>query len=86
MKEREPFDMKPLLFVFNAFIVVFNFWMLWEMSFGMVDANYNFICTPMKYSYDPPQLRIANAIWWYYFSKFIEFSDTVSFVYITNSC
>ena len=22
--------------------------------------------------------QIANAIWWYYFSKFIEFSDTVS--------
>ena len=32
MKNREPFDMKPLLFVFNGFIVVFNFWMAWEVS------------------------------------------------------
>ena len=31
MKERAPFDMKALLFVFNGFIVVLNFWMLWEV-------------------------------------------------------
>ncbi|XP_011405756.2 PREDICTED: elongation of very long chain fatty acids protein 4-like isoform X2 [Amphimedon queenslandica] len=80
MKNRAPFDMKALLFVFNAFIVVLNFWMLWEMTFGMIDAGYNFICTPMRYSYHPAQLRIANAIWWYYFSKFIEFSDTLFFI------
>ena len=32
MKNREPLDMKPLLFVFNAFIVALNFWMAWEVS------------------------------------------------------
>ena len=31
MKNRQPFDMKPLLFVFNGFIVVLNFWMAWEV-------------------------------------------------------
>ena len=30
------------------------------MSFGMLDAKYNFICTPMRYSYDPPQLRVCD--------------------------
>ena len=32
MKNREPLDMKPLLFVFNTFIVAFNFWMAWEVN------------------------------------------------------
>ena len=31
MKDREPFDMKPLLFVFNGLLVVFNFWMALEV-------------------------------------------------------
>ena len=35
MKNRAPFDMKALLFVFNAFIVVLNFWMLWEVKMYM---------------------------------------------------
>lgn len=26
----------------------------------MLDANYDFICTPMRYSYDPPQLRVST--------------------------
>lgn len=33
MKDRAPLDMKPLLFVFNAFIVALNFWMAWEVSY-----------------------------------------------------
>lgn len=35
-------------------------------------------------------LQIASALWWYYFSKFIEFFDTVStacvYVYVLSVC
>lgn len=46
----------------------------------MIDADYNWICQPMNYTTDPKEMRIARALWWYYFSKFIEFFDTVFFI------
>ena len=30
-------------------------------------------------------MQIAEALWWYYFSKFVEFFDTVSFVATSHS-
>ncbi|KAL2725042.1 elongation of very long chain fatty acids protein AAEL008004-like [Vespula squamosa] len=41
---------------------------------------YSFRCQPVDYSDDPMALRMARGCWWYYFSKFTEFMDTVFFV------
>uniref|UniRef100_H2YG75 Elongation of very long chain fatty acids protein n=1 Tax=Ciona savignyi TaxID=51511 RepID=H2YG75_CIOSA len=30
-------------------------------------------------SYDPNEMKVANGVWWYYFSKIIELCDTVLF-------
>lgn len=39
--------------------------------------GYNFHCQPVDYGYSPMALRMLNVCWWYYFSKFTEFFDTV---------
>ncbi|XP_064400012.1 very long chain fatty acid elongase 4-like [Halichondria panicea] len=80
MKNRQPLEMKPLLFVFNAAIVVLYVYLTKEYIMGVLDARYNWICQPVVYSYEPEHMRIASALWWYYFSKFIEFFDTVFFI------
>lgn len=80
MENRKPLEMKPFLFVYNTAIVLLNAYLANEMIQGMFSAGYNWICTPMEYSYHPSQLQIASALWWYYFSKFIEFFDTVFFI------
>jgi elongation of very long chain fatty acids protein 4 len=80
MKDREPYQMKAFLFVFNTAIVVLNAYLSKEMIEGMFGAGYNWICTPMAYSYHPSQMKIARALWWYYMSKCIEFLDTVFFI------
>uniref|UniRef100_A0A1I8FE50 Elongation of very long chain fatty acids protein n=1 Tax=Macrostomum lignano TaxID=282301 RepID=A0A1I8FE50_9PLAT len=43
-------------------------------------ARYSYLCQHLDYSEDPYEMRIAKALWWYYFSKCIEFMDTIFFV------
>ncbi|KAG8224018.1 hypothetical protein J437_LFUL001095 [Ladona fulva] len=43
-------------------------------------GNYSLKCQPVDYSNNPTAMRMANAVWWFYFSKFTELSDTVFFV------
>jgi len=43
-------------------------------------GQYSFRCQPVDYSNNPFALRMARGCWWYYISKFIEFTDTIFFV------
>lgn len=43
-------------------------------------GRYSFRCQPVDYSNDPIALRMAQGCWWYYISKFMEFTDTIFFV------
>lgn len=43
-------------------------------------SHYSFRCQPVDYSNSPMALRMARGCWWYYFSKFTEFFDTIFFV------
>ncbi|KAH8295194.1 hypothetical protein KR018_008453 [Drosophila ironensis] len=45
---------------------------------GWLTGHYSFRCQPVDYSNNPRTLRMVHACWWYYFSKFTEFMDTVS--------
>ncbi|CRK95430.1 CLUMA_CG008727, isoform B, partial [Clunio marinus] len=47
---------------------------------GWLTGHYNFRCQPVDYSNHPSTLRMVHACWWYYFSKFTEFFDTIFFV------
>ena len=42
--------------------------------------KYSYSCQPMDYSDDADEVAIAHVCWWYYFSKFIEFLDTIFFL------
>lgn len=43
-------------------------------------GQYSFRCQPVDYSRSPTAMRMARGCWWYYFSKFTEFADTIFFV------
>lgn len=40
--------------------------------------GYSFRCQPVDYTNSALGIRMAATCWWYYFSKFTEFFDTVS--------
>lgn len=43
-------------------------------------GQYSLRCQPVDYSRSPMAMRMARGCWWYYFSKFTEFMDTIFFV------
>ncbi|EZA51593.1 Elongation of very long chain fatty acids protein [Ooceraea biroi] len=47
---------------------------------GWLTGGYSLRCQPVDYSDKPEVLRMVHACWWYYFSKFTEFMDTIFFV------
>lgn len=80
MKNRHPMNLRKTLVFYNFFMVLLSAWLFWELWISGWGTGYNYRCQPVDYSTSPKAMRMANACWWYYFSKFIEFADTLFFV------
>jgi len=80
METRQPYDIRGLMIVYNAFQTVFSFWMFKESWSFFVTGSYNWHCEPVDYSNDPDALRVLNVGWWYFFSKFVDLLDTIFFI------
>jgi len=79
MSGRAPYSFRKTLVVYNGAQVLFSAWLFYEYGMGGWFNRYNFTCQPVDYSpTDPVALRMVNVCWFYYFSKFTEFADTVS--------
>ncbi|KAL8590370.1 hypothetical protein ACOMHN_011584 [Nucella lapillus] len=79
MKNRPPLDLKWFLVVYNLSLVALSLYMFLEMILSVLNAGYNLTCAPYsKESWPKPEeQRVANVMWWYFFSKAIELLDTV---------
>ncbi|CAH0728831.1 unnamed protein product, partial [Brenthis ino] len=80
MENRKPFELKQVLIWYNLFQVVFSIWLFYESIKSGWFTTYSFRCQPVDYSRSPQAMRTVNGCWWYYFSKFTEFFDTIFFV------
>ncbi|XP_072757775.1 very long chain fatty acid elongase AAEL008004 isoform X2 [Anoplolepis gracilipes] len=80
MENRKPFQFKNTLVVYNLFQVIFSAWLFYECLMGGWWDQYSLRCQPVDYSNSPTAIRMVHASWWYYFSKFTEFMDTIFFV------
>lgn len=81
MKNRKPYDFGLFLSAYNFALVGLNYYIMKELISASAAAKYSYICTPVRHdSYDVNEMRIANALWWYYFSKLIELLDTIFFM------
>lgn len=80
MENRKPFDLRKTIIFYNLFQVIFSIWLFYESCVTGWMSHYSFRCQPVDYSNNPLALRMARGCWWYYFSKFTEFMDTIFFV------
>ncbi|XP_046670873.1 elongation of very long chain fatty acids protein AAEL008004 isoform X1 [Homalodisca vitripennis] len=81
MENRKPFELRNALIAYNLFQVIFSAWLFYELSIsGWLTGHYSLRCQPVDYSNNPRTLRMVHVCWWYYFSKFTEFMDTIFFV------
>lgn len=81
MENRKPFEgLRPFMVAYNAFQVVFCTWLVFELGMGGWFGFYSFRCQACDFSDDPRATRMLHATYWYYFSKLIDFLDTIFFV------
>ncbi|XP_049844736.1 elongation of very long chain fatty acids protein-like [Schistocerca gregaria] len=80
MRDRKAMQLKVPLVLYNLAQVFFSMWLFYELLMGGWWNRYSFRCQPVDYSNDPVALRMARACWWYYFSKYTEFIDTLFFI------
>lgn len=80
MENRKPVRLVWTLFFYNMGLVALNFHIFYELLTASWRLGYSYKCQPVSYSEDPDEMRIARALWWYYFSKLIEFMDTFFFI------
>ncbi|XP_058986737.1 elongation of very long chain fatty acids protein AAEL008004-like isoform X3 [Musca domestica] len=81
MENRKPFRLQNTLIIYNAAQVIFSAWIFYEIGIsGWLTGHYSFRCQPVEYNSNPRTIRMVHACWWYYFSKFTEFMDTIFFV------
>uniref|UniRef100_A0A0A9X8R0 Elongation of very long chain fatty acids protein n=2 Tax=Lygus hesperus TaxID=30085 RepID=A0A0A9X8R0_LYGHE len=80
MENRKPFQLRKAIIVYNACMVAFSSWIVYEgVTWGWA-AGVSFRCEPCDFSNSPRALRVASCAWWYFFSKLVEFIDTFFFV------
>ncbi|CAD7004421.1 unnamed protein product [Ceratitis capitata] len=80
MERHKPLQLKPLLLLYNTLMALLNAHICKELLFNGVRLKYNFWCQPCRELYAKEELKIAAAVWWFYFSKLLELSDTIFFI------
>nr|WPC85589.1 elongation of very long chain fatty acids protein 2/5 [Hediste diversicolor] len=80
MRHREAFHLQKFMIVYNLGLVALSLYMVLEMWFSLKAMGVNTMgCAPYNAETrkHPAALRVASVMWWYFFSKAIEFIDTV---------
>ncbi|CAH0552724.1 unnamed protein product [Brassicogethes aeneus] len=80
MKNRKPFKLGYILIPYNLYMAALNGYIAFQLLTASTRLRYSYICEPCRQKYHPDELQIANAVWWYYFSKLLEFCDTFFFI------
>ncbi|MGH0148835.1 UNVERIFIED_CONTAM: hypothetical protein FKN15_013795 [Acipenser sinensis] len=84
MKNKEPFSCRRVLVVYNIGLTLLSFYMFYELVTGAWEGGYNFFCQD-THSGGEADMKIVRVLWWYYFSKLIEFMDTFFFILRKNN-
>ncbi|XP_033010449.1 elongation of very long chain fatty acids protein 2 isoform X1 [Lacerta agilis] len=79
MKNRPALSLRGLLILYNLGVTMLSFYMLIELILATWEGGYNLQCQNLT-SAGEADIRVAKVLWWYYFSKVIEFADTMFFV------
>ncbi|MEE6464988.1 hypothetical protein FKM82_006427 [Ascaphus truei] len=79
MKNRPAFSLRGHLIVYNLGVTLLSLYMLIELILSTWQGGYNLQCQNLD-SAGEADIRVAKVLWWYYFSKAIEFMDTMFFV------
>jgi len=79
MKNRQPFQFKKLLLIYNLSMMLYNFCMWFAGGqFGWWN-HYSYKCQPLEEGYSREAVGMAYTAYFFWFSKIVELLDTVFF-------
>ncbi|XP_074000151.1 very long chain fatty acid elongase 4-like [Rhodnius prolixus] len=80
MKHRPPYKLTWCLVPYNLAMAALNLYIALELLSASTRLKYSYVCQPITNLDNKEEWRVVNAIWWYYFSKLLEFCDTFFFI------
>lgn len=80
MRDKKPMKLTWMLIPYNLSMAILNLYIAIELLIASSRLRYSYVCQPIRQINHKEELRIANAVWWYYFSKLLEFCDTFFFI------
>uniref|UniRef100_A0A8C3QXM0 Elongation of very long chain fatty acids protein 5 n=10 Tax=Passeriformes TaxID=9126 RepID=A0A8C3QXM0_9PASS len=84
MRNKQPFSCRGILVIYNLGLTLLSLYMFYELVTGVLEGGYNFFCQD-THSGGEADMKIIRVLWWYYFSKLIEFMDTFFFILRKNN-
>ncbi|XP_026121034.1 very long chain fatty acid elongase 2 isoform X1 [Carassius auratus] len=79
MRNRPAYSLKHILLLYNFSLTILSLYMLVELISSVWSAGYRLQCQGLHEAGEA-DIRVAKVLWWYYFSKLIEFLDTIFIV------
>uniref|UniRef100_T1JHG2 Elongation of very long chain fatty acids protein n=1 Tax=Strigamia maritima TaxID=126957 RepID=T1JHG2_STRMM len=79
MKNRKPYNVKPLVIIFNITMTVVNAYILilgWRYGW----SKYKWMCEPVDTSDSTEALLITKLVYYYFLTKLIDWIDTLLFI------
>ncbi|XP_013780268.2 elongation of very long chain fatty acids protein AAEL008004-like [Limulus polyphemus] len=80
MKNRRPLVLHRVMLLYNFVMVFASIYLFYKLGILGWFGKYSYTCQPVDYSDNPDATEMVHITWWYYISKFVEFSDTIFFV------
>ncbi|XP_066993699.1 very long chain fatty acid elongase 7 [Anabrus simplex] len=80
MKDREPFDLRRFIVVYNISQILLNAWLFCKGLSWVLRHEYSLWCEPMQYTYSPRELEVVTLTRYYFLLKVYDLLDTVFFV------
>lgn len=81
MKGREPFNLRYVILIYNAFMVTCSAWFLITiLRLTYVGGGYSLFCQGLDFSTAPKAIELLDVYWWLRILRLLDFLDTIFFV------
>eukprot|EP00117_Sycon_ciliatum_P029675 scpid76693/ scgid23573/ Elongation of very long chain fatty acids protein 4; 3-keto acyl-CoA synthase Elovl4; ELOVL fatty acid elongase 4 len=77
MEKRQAWNVNHAMQIYNCGMTLLSLYMAVELPMSGFSNNQAVSCAPIGHDLAPSDYRVARVIWLYFFSKIIEFADTI---------
>jgi len=80
MANRPAYNIQGIIVAYNLFQTLFSLWIFSKACRFWLTGKYNWLCQPVDYSNTQDGFDALDMTWWYFFSKYVDYLDSIFFV------